>query len=199
MSKIPQEALTILEITESQVEEVPQISHVITKSKLVDWVDVLKGSDDPIARSFLRRMATIPVDMLPLVPVEAICVSEGISPPRLLGVLTEAAVIQTRFASELLAAASQPAVVEATVVNAQLPRGDKDRKMLHQHSGFLPVPKTQFINMPGAKIDARQQTQQTVILPPVDRDVKAMSDRFNQKFLNAPPVVDAEEEDEDES
>jgi hypothetical protein len=55
--------------------------------------------------------------------------------------------------SKLIAAVHHPEIVEATIQAAKGPFGMPDRKMLHDHMGFLPLPKGQTIN-----IDASSKT-----------------------------------------
>jgi hypothetical protein len=55
--------------------------------------------------------------------------------------------------ARIVAAISHPKIVDATIEAAQRPQGFMDRQMLHQHAGFLPLPKGQTIN-----IDSRTQT-----------------------------------------
>ena len=63
---------------------------------------------------------------------------------------------------------------------------------MHQQAGFLPMPKTQIVSLPGVKsIDARTQTA-TVILPPMEITVRRMADRFGEKLL--PPAPGGEPE-----
>lgn len=199
---IPEAVWTVLEISPDQVNDLPQITHILKKSRVLgELIDFLRGSIDPLAKAYLRRFDSLISQHQKLAPVEAICAAEGIDTIKFLGVIAEAAFTQTRMVSELMAAASQPDVIQATVEGALTPDGDRDRKMLHQHSGFLPIPKTQIVSMPGARIDNRVQNNQTLVLPTVESDVKKMSDRFNQRLLgDAPesPVIDAEFEDEDE-
>jgi hypothetical protein len=203
---IPDDLWTILEITPEQASGVPQITHILKKSKVFgELIDFLRGSADPIAKAYLKRYDSLPARMQKLAPVEAICVAEGIDTTKFFGIIAESVLTQTRFTSQLMAAAAQPSVVEATITSALQADGDKDRKMLHQHDGFLPVPKTQFVNMPGARIDNRVTTEnKTIIIPSIESDVKAMSDRFNQRYLGEKlkelpdPVEDAEFEDVEE-
>lgn len=200
---IPDSLYVMLEVTPEQVAAAPQISHILKKSNVLDeLIDFLRGSVEPIAKAFLSRYDSLSAQHQKIAPVEAICVSAGVETGKFIGVVMEAVFAQTRLASELMAAAAQPDVVQATLEAALVAGRDgvADRKMIHQHSGFLPIPKTQIVSMPGARIDARTQTAQTVVLPQVESDVKKMSDRFNRvleenrKLLPAP----AEFEDVDD-
>lgn len=198
---VPKEVWDLLEVTQDQAGSLSQITHILKKSNVLpELIDFLRGSSDLMAKAYLRRFDSLSTQHQKITPVEAICAAEGLDTVKFLGVITEATFTQTRMTSELMAATAQPDVIQATVESALTRDGDKDRKMLHLHSGFVPVPKTQIVSMPGARIDARTQTQQTIVLPTAEADVKRMSDRFNQKLLENPPevVIEAEFEDSED-
>jgi hypothetical protein len=194
----------ILEVTPEQAAGVPQITHILKKAGVLkDLIDFLRGSSDPLAKAYLVIYDSLTFKQRQAAPIEAICVKAGIDTEKFFATVAGAVFSQTRHTAELMAAAAQPDVVQATVDAALDPRGKVDRKMLHQHSGFLPIPKTQIVSMPGARIDARSQTNQTVVLPPVEDGVKKMSNRFNERFLGeaklpAEEVIEAEFEESDE-
>ena len=192
--------LAVLEISKEQVAGVPQITPILRKARILgDLIEFLRGSSDPLAKSYLQKYDLLPESYQGSASVEAVCVAAGIETDKLFGVIAEAVLIQSRHTAELLAAAQQPLVVQATVDSALNPLGDKDRKMLHQHSGFLPIPRTQIIT--GGKFtqnnDNRTQVA-NVVLPPTEHEVRKMSDRFNQRFIGGPASDAAIHADPDE-
>lgn len=183
------EAWELLGVTPEQADAVPRIRNVISAAKLGDRVErFLRGSSNPIARKWLRAYDMIPSKASAAqLPPEAFCVAAGVSTDALFGALAEAVLAQTRSESALLAALAHPEVVQATIASAMLPEGGSDRKVLHQAAGFLPMPKTQILSMPGLRsIDARTQTV-AAYLGPAEDDVRKLSDEFGAKILGAAP------------
>jgi hypothetical protein len=80
--------------------------------------------------------------------LEDLCASVELSPSEFLGTVTRAAYSHNLDVANLIAAVNHPRVVEATLASAiDNPYGTEDRRMLHQHHGFLPQPKGQTIQI----------------------------------------------------
>lgn len=102
-------------------------------------------------------------------PIEAFCLAAKIPTMRMFGVIAEACGKFSNDAANLIASVHHPEVVKATVASALHPLGKEDRKMLHLHSGFVPVPKNQTVFnqfSPGAQQNNTQN-----------------NDNRNQKFI----------------
>ena len=65
--------------------------------------------------------------------------SLDLSPGRVLGAVVETAFNDNLDVSRLIASVRHPEVVEASIERALTPEGEADRRMLFQHSGFVPV------------------------------------------------------------
>jgi len=83
--------------------------------------------------------------------LEALCETAGIPSSEFLGSTIAAIYSRNVDIGKMIAAASHPKVVEATVENAQTRNGFMDRKMMHDHMGFLPLPKGMNINIDNSK------------------------------------------------
>ena len=95
---------------------------------------------------------------------------------------------QSGRAAELLYAAYHQAVVQATIDSAMTPFGASDRKLLLQHQGFAPVPKTNIVKIFGGQnVLGGAQTNQTAVLAPMEDKAKRLQDRFNER-LGLPPT-----------
>lgn len=188
------EALVLLEITEEQVATAPKISHVLKAAQMLDNVwDYLEGSSKPQARAIVEARKRLSKPQAKEVPFEAYCVAAQVSPQEALAILTVEVYDQSSKASALLAASQHPAVTTATIQAALSPLGTAEKKMMHQHAGFLPVPKTSIVNVHGnhAVIGGEQKN---VVLRPVEESVRTLGDRFNQRALPAAEVIlEAEE------
>lgn len=79
--------------------------------------------------------------------LEDLCAAADITPDAFLGIVISALWKRNVDIGKLLAAMAHPRVVEATIDGAMRPQGVMDRKMMHDHIGFLPIPKGQVINV----------------------------------------------------
>ncbi len=89
--------------------------------------------------------------------LDALCEAHGVAPAHFIGVVGEAEVRFRNNFSILIAALNMPAIVAASAKRALTPNGFRDRKMLMEHAGFLPVPASrQFRMLNHAAIKAEQ-------------------------------------------
>lgn len=194
-------ALIKLGITEAQLAQCPMISHitkVVGETRKV--MEYMRGSEDERARPLCEQADILFASELDAVPIEAICLAAKMPPKKFLGFLMEEVSEQSKMQTALLAKASHPDVVAATVATALVPgkNGVQDRKMLHLAQGLLPVPKTNVTFFNRATIDARTQTVNAT-LAPVEASVRRISERFiAAPAANIPVAVLAEPEEEEE-
>jgi len=165
------------------------------------WAVYLDGSDDDGARFIRAIYYSIPKHMRRALPIEAFCVAAGVSPLKILEVLTATLVRLGAQASTVIAAVNHPRVVEKTVEMALTDDGVKDREMLHKHANFLPTPagaKTSIVVTQTATAQAA-----AVPAPPPEQTIRRLADRFNlartlpesastTPMPAAPPVTDAD-------
>lgn len=167
------------------------------KKKVLEY---LSGSEEPDARTVMALRARLTQSQADACPFEAYCVAAGLSTKKMFGLISQECYDQATLATALLAKARHPDVVQATIDMALSPLGDKDRKMLHQAQGFVPVPKTAVTHIHG-NVDARQQTANVAVLPPFEDSIRKLADRFNTMTVKAvaAEVVEEDyvEEDED--
>src|ERR1700745_249230 len=72
---------------------------------------------------------------------EAVRQRVGLKLPELLGIVAEVTYRIAIYKAQIVAALALPSVVERSIETALTEDGIADRKMLFQHSGFLPTPK----------------------------------------------------------
>lgn len=77
--------------------------------------------------------------------LEDLCAAAEISSAEFLGLTAAAMHSRNMDISRIMAATFHHKIVEASIANAMDPRGVADRKMLHDHMGFLPLPAGQNI------------------------------------------------------
>jgi len=182
-----------LGITEAEVASAPQITHILrelpaTSPRAKDGgialaLTFLRGSSDPDAKKFLTVYDQIPVTRRHLLPIEAYCVASGLTTKRLLELVTGACFEQSSITATLLAKAAHPQVVATTVKSAlNAKHGFKDREALHKHAGFIPVPKTNVLNVGGDfNQDNRKQIAIGEILG-IEETQARIANRFNEKL-----------------
>jgi hypothetical protein len=153
-------------------------------------LDLLQWSEDPEARRVLQKYLAVPESYRRLLPAEAYCCAAGVSPWRILEVVTGVAVRLGTQASAILAAVWHPRVVEKTIEMALKDEGTVDRNTLHRATGFTPFPKgsTTIVN-----VQQNAQGQIPGVPAPRPEDtIRRLAARFNEaeQPLAAPPVRD---------
>ncbi len=205
------EAFELLGVTEADMLSVPKIEPLLKQSGVLERVwNYLETSRDELARQLVaQKYKLLNASQRNSVPFEAFCVAAGLETGKVLGLIVSEVYQQNEQAALLMAASAQPDVVQATIDAAVQPAGTRERDMLHKHSGFVPVPKTSVTIVHGGKnvIGGGQQTNQTLaVLPPIEQEIRRVSDRFNERRLPAPnldgyegsgEVVDVEEDESD--
>jgi hypothetical protein len=195
-------ALVRLGVTQAQVEQVPKITHLL-KALGGRWaaIEYLRGSEEPEARRFLEVFDSMPVFARKYVPMEAFCLAAGMTTKRMFGLIAQEVFAQSKAKANLLAAANHTRVVGAAIFSAMGPAGSEDRRMLLQHERFLPLPKTQVLNIAGdAQIGDGNRSAKVLAMTSVVDSARRMTDRFNgtNPAKALPEPVDEEEDDEGE-
>lgn len=193
------EAYERLGVSESDVLVLPKISHILTNipGGIDKCIEFIRGSGDPDARKFLATYDSLAASVRKLLPVESFCLASGLTTKRTLELITGACFEQSASATELLAAASQPAVVLTTIKAALNKRdGTADRKMLHMHAGFVPVPKSQTTIFSGNSKQLNAQLNDNSVntnnnnltisageVPLIESKMAKITNRFNSERL----------------
>jgi hypothetical protein len=86
------------------------------------------------------------------------------------------------YTARIIAAVALPSVVECCAKAALTDEGSADRKMLFQHSGFVPTPagaQTNISIMQNAQLNATAQPVITAA-PRPDETIRRLCDRLNE-------------------
>lgn len=191
------EAYERLGVTQLDVDGLPQITPILNrlpgkgKSKGVNKaIEFLRGSAEPHARKWLAVYDSLPPSVSNLLPFEAFCLAADLAPKRVLEVITGACFEQSSSTSALLASSSHPDIVESTIRAAKNSQyGGADRKMLHQHSGFIPVPKNQttIISSGGVQNNTQDNSKNLTVgisaVPQIEDMMAKITNRFNTERL----------------
>ena len=181
-----------LGIRPQDVERVPfmwpnlrGIAHRLNRGRAPDAppvcpLELLQWSEDPEARRVLEKYLSVPESYRRLLPAEAYCCAAGVSPWRILEVVTGVAVRLGTQASAVLAAVWHPQVVEKTIEMALTDGGIADRNALHRATGFTPLPKgsTTIVNV---QQNAHGQGPGTCVpLPRPEDTIRTLAISFNE-------------------
>lgn len=159
------------------------------------WPHLLKLSDLPDAQRLANLYESLDPAEARSLPIEAYCYALGISPMRVLEMLTGIIVRQGAQGSTLLAAMWHPRVVEKTIQMALRDEGTADRATLHKATGFVPMPKgaSTIVHIQQAAVSAAPAA--FVPAPPPESTIRALADTFNEArglpaTPDAPAVID---------
>jgi hypothetical protein len=115
-----------------------QLKSIARAANVARAFDLLQGSDDPDARKVSDAYLSVPASYRRLLAPEAFCLAAGVSPNRVLEIVTVIAVRRTGQASTIVGALALLRVVEKTVKRALQDDGTRERAMLLKAMGFLP-------------------------------------------------------------
>lgn len=113
------------------------------------FVALLRSSNDPAAVEFIRQWDALPEATKKKVDLMRMAGDAQTDWQHLAACATESAIRTGSNAAAMIAAVEQPAVVRSLARTAKTAssEGDGARRMLLQHTGFLPTPKSATINI----------------------------------------------------
>jgi hypothetical protein len=199
-----EQAYELLGVDDMDVVLGPKIEPLLKTAGVLEKVwSYLETSGDEMARLLIAQKYKLATkSQRDAVPLEAYCLAAKLDPKKVLGLIFAEVYSQNEQAAGLMAAHAQPDIVQATIDAAKQPGGSRERSMMHQHSKFVPVPKTSFIFAPraGKVVEGDDNSQTLAVLPPIEKVVRDVSDRFNERLLTAPTteIMQGDFEDEDE-
>lgn len=145
------DAIRRLDLTAIEIERVPKITEILKSSfkSVAKAIEAIRFSNETAAIEFLAVYDAVPVGDMKYLSIEAVCAKAKINPLTLLGAATYSARAIRGHESALIAVNAFPDVVRNMVKYAELPGGDRDRKMLAESQviGFLPTPKGGTFNV----------------------------------------------------
>jgi hypothetical protein len=202
-----EQAYELLGVDDMDVVLGPKIEPLLKTAGVLEKVwSYLETSGDEMARLLIAQKYKLATkSQRDAVPLEAYCLAAKLDPKKVLGLIFAEVYSQNEQAAGLMAAAAQPDIVRATIDRAVEPGGTRERDMMHKHSRFVPVPQTSvtFVRKAGKVIGGDDNSQTLAVLPPIEKVVRDVSDRFNERLLTAPAPeileVDFEDEDEDDN
>lgn len=122
---------------------------------------------------------------------ESICDLAGVNPNDLAAEVFRSYLSYASDAANLIEAASRPAVVRKQVKVALTTDGWRDRKMLHEHSGFLPQKTGGGIHV-NASANAENQNA-TVVSAPELKSMESDTIRFTRVLKGDAKVIESTE------
>ncbi len=183
------EAYERLGVTKEEVELLPKVTHILKElpGKIDKAIEYLRGSDEPDARKWLQVYDSIPITTRKLLPFEAFCAGSGLTTKRVLELVTGACFEQSDTVAKLVSKAAKPELIKRAVKFGMKEHNDSDRKMVLQHEGYAPVPKTQIIN--ADKIDNSQHIDGSFNFTDNKQQIAAATVNVNQLRPNLERVM----------
>lgn len=231
-------ALRNLGIAQSELDDAPTITPEVSRicralSRRTDcssdpWYYV-SLSDNVEARKVMSRFFNTPKKERNLLPIEAFCVAEKVSPMLLLDTIIIAMSKSNLRVAMVVRDASEPEVMQGTIDIALNAARTEHRlsaqTFLHRSSGLFPSPKSPNITVtqqaliapmgaPGTPMQPVLAAKSEMAMAPApENTIRRLSERLNSRRLPAAQVpslpsaieerfdnvVDAEYEDEDEA
>lgn len=111
--------------------------------------------------------------------VEDICAAHNIDPLHFFAVVNEAAMKFRDNATLLIASMNMPALVQTSAQVGLTQEGWRDRKMMFEHSGFVPIPqgtRINILNQNSAKAAAQADANVERGLPSFERSISDMEE-----------------------
>lgn len=137
-------------------------------------------------------------DLLPYerakVSFDDVCAAAGVKPSVLVGLITSVAMEMGRDVGNLVGALTHPQVVAASVAAAKTPGGIEDRRMLFQHHGYIPVPRSTVVtvNANASASAAAGARAESGGVPSFAEDLAAIKETGQVATRALPPAVEAE-------
>jgi hypothetical protein len=187
-----EEARERLGITPEQMRGVPRIAPLLepVEGGIERIVEALRWSEDCTAVAFLNKYDSVPQADLKHLSVEEICVAAGVEPTQLLSLAVDGLMHISLNMAKLQVFSSLPGIMRATIKSALKDKGWRDRRLIFQALGFLPVPSgctglltlQQITNRP-ARSDSGERPHSHLGLPAAKQ--RALTDTSDT--LNARP------------
>jgi hypothetical protein len=135
-----QEARNRLGITPEQMQGVPRISSILksVEGSFESVVEGLRWSREEDARQFLQKCDSIPPADLEHLSFEEICVAAGVDPRRLLRLAVDEMLWFSLITVKMQLANNLPKVTQLLIAGALTEKGNRERRLFFEISGFLP-------------------------------------------------------------
>ncbi len=195
--KAEEEALRRLGVEWLEVRRIQNISAVLKEcGPKEQWWEWIRNARGPEADKINDLILHVTEGDLEFLSIEALCVAAEVEPHKLLAQIIETVVDNSRRAALLIAAIKMPTVVARTAEIALTTGGGQERKMLLQHSEFLPLPKTTVVNSRHTHIDAShgKTIQNALSFSAPENSIRRLTDRFNEQIIDVEVVEEEKEE-----
>jgi hypothetical protein len=152
----------------------------ISLEQMFEMMRLAKGSDPRVVQ-FLHAWDALGASEQSKEVADAVCEHEGFAPVELLRVVVDAAFRFSMYVAQFKVALALPSVVERSIETAVTDDGIADRKMLFQHSGFLPTPKGSQTTIAIAQNAQANATSRSIIVAPSpEHTIRRLTHRFNE-------------------
>jgi len=150
---------------------------------LADFLEMarLARTSDPRAARFLAAWEALDAsEQQARGAADAVCRQIGLNPTELLSAAARAAISVSKCVVEMETALALPSVVAQTIRMALTPKGTADRKMIFQHTGFLPTPRGSQTFIGITQNAQANTTAQRVAMPKPEETIRRLAEQFNK-------------------
>ena len=150
---------------------------------LEDFLEMVRlaRTSDPRAARFLEAWETLDAsEQQSSGAADAVCGQIGLNPAELLRTVAHEAINFSKCVAETVTALALPSVVACSVRMALTDEGTADRKMLFQHTGFLPTPRGWRTNVFIAQNGQSAGTARIVAAPQPEHTIRQLAEAFNR-------------------
>lgn len=166
------------------------------RDRFIEYVQLAVLNNHPAACAWYKVFAELTPYERSLVSFDDVCAGSGVRPADLMSVVVSCAMEMGRDVGNLIAATLHPEIVHQAAKSAKRIGGDwasiglEDRKMMFQHSNFIPIPKSATINInASASAQAAAAAVSEPTVPSFVSDLAAV-DSSRRAALPAGPAVD---------
>ena len=162
------------------------------RERFIEFVQLAVLNNHPAATAFYEVFLDLSTYQRDLVSFDDVCAAAGVRPSDLMACVVSSAMEMSRDTGNLVAALMHPEIVRQSAKSGKRIGGDfaqialEDRRMLFQHSGFIPTPKNSTINIhASANAQAAAAAAAEPSVPKFAADLDAV-DRRDPASLMAP-------------
>jgi hypothetical protein len=161
----------------------------ITLEQMIEMMRWAKESDSRVAKFLDAWDALGAAKQEAGMTADAVRQQVGLKLPELLGIVADSAYRSSMYMAQIQASMALPSIVECSIDASLTDDGIADRKMLFQHSGFLPTPKGSQTTINVAQY-AQANPRPIVAAPSPGCSTRRLTDELYER-LGKPPVLEA--------
>lgn len=189
-------------VSAEQVADAPQIAPLLKQNgvRRERFVEVLRCDSEPESLAFVQFWDGLTASDRHDITLEVAALAASLTPRRLWELYHGATLMQAKESVAVMMAEALPAIMRRALSRAKTAKGDRDRERILKAARILPTPKgSTTVIYPAGLPEAREEDVEASggdLEDPNDFLMKAAKAMHGKALPAAPPVIDAEEDDE---